>query len=264
MTAIGRTTATRLAVGDRILVEVYGVDNRLIPTTKKLTGKNGVVVATIQAIETTLSRGGYSRSQTLRTFVTDQGSTHPVGPSQTFALAPPAPVVEEGHPLDAWTAAGEKAHAELDAALVGANTDPSIPTNAERVVEAAIRVADLLVNSCGFGLAEHFTCSEADTVAELILAVGDTEGAAAFLADHAEGDDEGDEHYTGEVSDEPIDAPTEQDRHAHLPSCANCGEKVYNVEGHVVTASGHDALCPAEGAPTYDGETFHVYPSSAN
>ena len=43
-------------------------------------------------------------------------------------------------------------------------------------------------------LADHFTCPEADVIAEFLTAFGQAEFAKQFLARHAEDDDEGDFH----------------------------------------------------------------------
>ena len=85
-TAAGRTTASRLIAGDRILVEPFIRNNgdTLTSTTRKLTGKNAVVVATVLSVEAvSVPRGRV----TFRRLNTDLGVVT-ASPSQTFALAP--------------------------------------------------------------------------------------------------------------------------------------------------------------------------------
>lgn len=58
-------------------------------------------------------------------------------------------------------------------------------------------VADVLTH-CHSGLCEngyHFTCDEADMIAELYRAWGDDTRADQFLYAHSVDDDEGDSHY---------------------------------------------------------------------
>lgn len=65
------------------------------------------------------------------------------------------------------------------------------------IVAAAREVADVFIGALGFELGVHLSCSEADTVAKLLRALGETESTVtAFLTDHAAEDDEGDEHWS--------------------------------------------------------------------
>ncbi len=86
MTAVGRTTTARLAVGDRILVEVAST-GVLDSTSRKFTGNNAVKIATIQQVQKELVRAG-RRATTLTVFTTDLGATRPAPPSQTWGLGP--------------------------------------------------------------------------------------------------------------------------------------------------------------------------------
>lgn len=247
MTAQGRTTASRLTIGDRILVELYDGEPR--STTRKLTGKNGVVVATVEGLNNAapVDQYGYGRRVTYRRIHTDLGSFD-AAPSQTFALAPApeafgtvpagysvvtqdeadALLVAEEEPLGdlerevykiaRWNGAShEEARREVEAAQAAEAAKQELPDFAQRqldhqaadqaqldedgeasavdVVEAAVDVVEVIVNGLGFGLAGHFTCSEAEIVAQLIRTVRGEADAQSFLADHAEEDDEGDEHY---------------------------------------------------------------------
>lgn len=47
---------------------------------------------------------------------------------------------------------------------------------------------------CWHDNATAFTCAEADAIADLLAYLHGPDTAAAFIASHAEGDDEGDEH----------------------------------------------------------------------
>lgn len=46
----------------------------------------------------------------------------------------------------------------------------------------------------------HFTCTEANTVAAALIRLNLDGFAAALIEGHAEGDEEGDQHWTGEAS----------------------------------------------------------------
>lgn len=48
----------------------------------------------------------------------------------------------------------------------------------------------------------HFTCSEAETVAAVLRAGGRSDAAEDWISGHADGDDEGDDHWTGDNEDE--------------------------------------------------------------
>jgi hypothetical protein len=65
--------------------------------------------------------------------------------------------------------------------------------NERERIATALAVAELFNSEFGYDVSQSMTCMEADTVAEYLTAVdGDPDG---FLAAHAQGDDEGDEHF---------------------------------------------------------------------
>ena len=49
-------------------------------------------------------------------------------------------------------------------------------------------------------IGEALTCSEADAIVDLLLALGLASAAGEWRTAHAEGDDEGDRHWTGDES----------------------------------------------------------------
>lgn len=102
MTAQGRTTASRLNLGDRILVEFLS-DGTPTSTTRKLTGKNGVVVAIVEGLNNAapVDQYGNRRRVTYRRIHTDQGSFD-AAPSQTFALAPSELSAAQVEETQAW------------------------------------------------------------------------------------------------------------------------------------------------------------------
>ena len=63
-----------------------------------------------------------------------------------------------------------------------------------RVLDAAARAADALT-TCAPLVAGHFTCREADAVAELLRTLGQDEAAETWLDGHAAGDDEPDDAH---------------------------------------------------------------------
>lgn len=63
-----------------------------------------------------------------------------------------------------------------------------------RVIVDLDAVAGVLVGLPGFSI-EHFTCDEAETLAQVIRAQRGDEAADGFLRWHAENDDEGDRHH---------------------------------------------------------------------
>lgn len=66
-------------------------------------------------------------------------------------------------------------------------------------VAAAQAVVDL-DPGCWYDQATAFTCTEADALADLLRAAGHTNTAAVFIEAHAEGDDEGDDHYDADAA----------------------------------------------------------------
>ena len=56
------------------------------------------------------------------------------------------------------------------------------------------RFAAVMVEASG-DAGRAFTCSEAEAIADVFRACGDLDAAAAWINGHAEGDDEGDDHY---------------------------------------------------------------------
>ncbi|ATI18775.1 hypothetical protein SEA_DAUDAU_74 [Streptomyces phage Daudau] len=50
-----------------------------------------------------------------------------------------------------------------------------------------------------------FTCTEADTVARVLVLAGHTDAAETWLHGHADGDDGGDSHYHYDSEDDPED-----------------------------------------------------------
>lgn len=59
--------------------------------------------------------------------------------------------------------------------------------------EYARNVLDAL-SEAGTDVATAFNCTEAETIAALFAAMGDTEGRIRWLTAHATGDDDGDQH----------------------------------------------------------------------
>jgi hypothetical protein len=63
---------------------------------------------------------------------------------------------------------------------------------------AAYVMADRIMDALVESTAEHFTCGEIATIANLYRALGYSAEADQIIASHSEGDDdEGDEHYRG-------------------------------------------------------------------
>lgn len=62
------------------------------------------------------------------------------------------------------------------------------------IVEAATLAAEVL-SEAAYDMATTFSCTEAETIAGLFRVLDMPEDADAFLAAHADGDDEGDQHY---------------------------------------------------------------------
>lgn len=62
-----------------------------------------------------------------------------------------------------------------------------------------VAVENLLQLDAGVWMdnATHFTCDEAETLAQVFRAAGATNLAEEFIAAHTRGDEEGDEHYKG-------------------------------------------------------------------
>ena len=56
------------------------------------------------------------------------------------------------------------------------------------------RFAEVMVGAAG-DAGRAFTCTEAETIANVFRACGDLDAAAAWIDGHAEGDDEGDDHH---------------------------------------------------------------------
>ncbi|WAB08780.1 hypothetical protein SEA_ANDRIS_76 [Streptomyces phage Andris] len=55
-----------------------------------------------------------------------------------------------------------------------------------------------------YGTAEagpHFTCTEADSIARVLLASGNRDEAITWLTGHAHGDEWGDDHFIGDADD---------------------------------------------------------------
>lgn len=87
MTAAGRKTASKIAVGDVILV-VTSPAGSLWPTTKKHTGRNEVQLAVVEKLRSELYSEGRRKAQRQYVFQTDQGIIY-AAPSETFAVLPP-------------------------------------------------------------------------------------------------------------------------------------------------------------------------------
>jgi hypothetical protein len=64
-------------------------------------------------------------------------------------------------------------------------------------LEAEVVDAVYVLHPALLDLAEHFTCTEAEAVATILRTVRCEEVAEAFLDAHAEGDEEGDDHWPG-------------------------------------------------------------------
>ena len=68
--------------------------------------------------------------------------------------------------------------------------------NVSRLHAAATTLAEVLSDPMTAGDAgPAFTCNEAEAIAEVMRAVGLDEAAEAWIAGHAAGDDEGDDHH---------------------------------------------------------------------
>lgn len=74
------------------------------------------------------------------------------------------------------------------------------PTPAEDLDEKVRAVLDML-GECATDVGSHFTCTEAEMIADLFRAMGDDDGAAHWIDAHAEDDEEGDDHYKGDDLD---------------------------------------------------------------
>lgn len=74
--------------------------------------------------------------------------------------------------------------------------------NAERSTESKLAAAEALADGWDDwtlrDISLHLTCPEANLLAEFLVAFRGEEAAAAFLAAHAEHDEEGDLHYAPE------------------------------------------------------------------
>jgi hypothetical protein len=83
--------------------------------------------------------------------------------------------------------------------------------------QAVARMADTLGDGMTASDAgSHFTCGEAEDIADVLRAAGHDAAADEWLAGHGTGDDEGDSHYQGDTDDE-FDKAFE---------CGRCGEDV--------------------------------------
>ena len=74
-------------------------------------------------------------------------------------------------------------------------------TTPKRQADAVAAVL-ALDGECWLDQATAFTCSEAEAIAELFRAYGREGFADHFIEVHAEGDEEGDDHYTGDDDEE--------------------------------------------------------------
>lgn len=70
----------------------------------------------------------------------------------------------------------------------------SLLTEAAPIVAAAEALMDLAVDMWADN-ATGFSCGEADAIAQLIRVVHNDQTALDFLVAHADGDDEGDDHF---------------------------------------------------------------------
>lgn len=73
------------------------------------------------------------------------------------------------------------------------------------VLEDAARwMAEAIGNGyTSYDVAFRFSCGEADSIAAVMVAVGDIDAATTWLTGHAEDDDHGDRHFTGDHPDVP-------------------------------------------------------------
>lgn len=95
-------------------------------------------------------------------------------------------------PADVATADQTWARIEhLNAAMTDQLDDP------DNAFAAALRDAFQALNESAYGAWEHFTCAEAERVANFCRAAGRHDVADAIISDHADGDEEGDRHHDG-------------------------------------------------------------------
>lgn len=70
------------------------------------------------------------------------------------------------------------------------------------IVAAAVELNATWSQCCTWEMAESFTCGEIEALAGLLRAVGLGELADSMIDSHADGDDEGDDHYKGDQNGE--------------------------------------------------------------
>ena len=83
---------------------------------------------------------------------------------------------------------------------------------------------------CWYDNAGHFSCSEAETIAEFFRAHGEPDMADRFIGVHGESDDEGDDHYDPNADHEDTE-------------CRHCGYPVVHGSGAAVTCDMCGAFC---------------------